>query len=487
MQTEATADFWSWLPMALLCVGVVTGLRVAFLAVDQTDLFVDEAQYWFWGQELAFGYYSKPPMIGWVLRGFTDLAGSDSAFWVRLPGSLFHAATALLLAASANHIAGARAAVYVALAYITLPIITVGSYLIGTDTIMFPFLAAGLYAWLRVLDNRSRRWAILAGVAIGLGFLSKYAAMYFLFGAGLSALFFRTARPGWTAGCTALLAFFVTISPNIIWNLMNGLSTVEHTLDNADWVRDPSNRAALNPAGLAEFIASQFFVFGPVFMAGFVWLLVRLGGNRPRAGMLLTIAVPVLLIVCTQALISRAYANWAATAFIPAILLVIPWLITKHRAWFWGSIALHSVFALFIPLAAAFPTALQFGEEGRYFMARYMGRTDMTAQIQSTASTNNTTVIVADDRDILADLFYAARLGGVPVFARPEPGRAPHHYALKHPYDGSATGPILYVTKGNQPPATCTSTPLASLAPTTGAYRDRPQHVFLITGTCWTP
>jgi 4-amino-4-deoxy-L-arabinose transferase-like glycosyltransferase len=487
MQTETTPKFWSWLPMALLCVGGVTGIRVACLAVDQTDLFVDEAQYWLWGQELAFGYYSKPPMIGWVIRAVTDLAGSDTVFWVRLPASLFHAVTALFLAASANHLDGPRAAVFVALAYITLPIVTVGSYLISTDTIMFPFLAIGLYAWLRVLDGASRRWAILAGFAVGLGFMSKYAAVYFLLGAGLSALFFRACRPGWAMAGAALLAFFVAISPNIIWNLLNGLTTVEHTLDNADWVRDPGNRAALNPAGLAEFIAAQFFVFGPVFMAGFVWLLVRLGGNRPRAGLLLTTAVPVLLIVCTQALISRAYANWAAAAYLPAILLVIPWLITKHRAWIFGSIALHSLLALFIPLAATFPTALQFGAQDRYFMARYMGRTDMTAQIQSTASANNAAVIVADDRDILADLFYAARLGGVPVFARPEPGRAPHHYALKHPYDGTATDPILYVTKGNQPPATCTATPLDTLAPATGAYRDRHQQVFLITGGCWTP
>jgi hypothetical protein len=38
------------------------------LHFDSTDLFVDEAQYWFGRRNIDFGYYSKPPMIAWVIR-----------------------------------------------------------------------------------------------------------------------------------------------------------------------------------------------------------------------------------------------------------------------------------------------------------------------------------------------------------------------------------------------------------------------------------
>ena len=59
----------SWLWPALIGVGAITLARIILMAFNRTDLFVDEAQYWLWGQDLAFGYYSKPPLIGWVIRG----------------------------------------------------------------------------------------------------------------------------------------------------------------------------------------------------------------------------------------------------------------------------------------------------------------------------------------------------------------------------------------------------------------------------------
>ena len=61
---------------ALAGIALVTLWRVALLPFDRADLFVDDAQYWFWGQELAWGYYSKPPLIAWILRLSTAIGGS---------------------------------------------------------------------------------------------------------------------------------------------------------------------------------------------------------------------------------------------------------------------------------------------------------------------------------------------------------------------------------------------------------------------------
>ena len=72
------------LGLALAIIFGVTLWRVLMLLVNRTDLFVDEAQYWFWGQNLDFGYYSKPPMIAWVIRFFNTISGSDSTFWIRI-------------------------------------------------------------------------------------------------------------------------------------------------------------------------------------------------------------------------------------------------------------------------------------------------------------------------------------------------------------------------------------------------------------------
>ena len=96
----ATPTDHGWFGPAFLLVAAVTALRWGLLAFNGTDLFVDESQYWLWGQEFAFGYYSKPPLIAWVIGAVTAVLG-ESPFAVRMPGAAFHGATALILAALA--------------------------------------------------------------------------------------------------------------------------------------------------------------------------------------------------------------------------------------------------------------------------------------------------------------------------------------------------------------------------------------------------
>src|SRR5262245_50042884 len=83
----------------LLLTGILA-VRIVGLAVSNAELFYDEAQYWAWAQEPAFGYYTKPPLIAWLIGATTAVCG-DSPFCVRLPSPLMHFATALVIYAIA--------------------------------------------------------------------------------------------------------------------------------------------------------------------------------------------------------------------------------------------------------------------------------------------------------------------------------------------------------------------------------------------------
>ena len=170
-------DPGGWLAPAFAIVAAVTALRLGLLVFNRTDLFVDESQYWLWGQNFAFGYYSKPPLIAWVIGAVTALSGSDSPFWVRAPGAVFHGATAMILAATAARLGSARTAIWVSASYVTLPMATLGSLLASTDTIMAPFFAAALYFHTRLVETGALRFALLAGAMAGLAVLAKYAGV----------------------------------------------------------------------------------------------------------------------------------------------------------------------------------------------------------------------------------------------------------------------------------------------------------------------
>ena len=60
----------------------ITALRLYAIAASPLGPGVDEAQYWLWGQDLQLGYYSKPPLIAWLLGGVNMLFG-QSAFTLR--------------------------------------------------------------------------------------------------------------------------------------------------------------------------------------------------------------------------------------------------------------------------------------------------------------------------------------------------------------------------------------------------------------------
>ena len=60
--------------------------QIVFLTVGcDWDLCGDEAEYWAWSRRLAWSYYSRGPLIAWLIRLATELLGGLS---LKLTGSL---------------------------------------------------------------------------------------------------------------------------------------------------------------------------------------------------------------------------------------------------------------------------------------------------------------------------------------------------------------------------------------------------------------
>lgn len=469
----------TWTRRAVWIVAAITLARVVTLWFDRTDLFVDESQYWLWGRNLDLGYYSKPPLIAWVIRAVTEVAGSDAPFWVRLPGPVFHGATALILGALAARLFPARAAVWVAVTYATLPFAALGSLLISTDTIMAPFFAAALLFHFRTIESGRAGAAAATGIAVGLAFLAKYAAVYFLVGAALAALFVPWGRISVRNGLILAAAFAVTTLPNVGWNLANDLTTVEHTMDNVGWVRGESWFAGLNPAGPAEFFLSQFAVFGPVLFAALLVGYLRPGSERVRA--LVFLSLPALIVVCIQALLDKAYANWAVASYFAGTLIAVPLLLDRAPRALWLSLAINGAVSVLLPLLAVTAPAPERG--GTPLLARYLGRADLSHEIIAAAQEAGTPVIVARDRDILADLFHTGRDAGFAIHAPRPVERAQSYYEQTYPLPENA-GQVLLIADHAPNCGSGPVSPIRRFDTARGAYAGRDIAAYLVTSEC---
>ena len=82
LSVRGDRQVWGRRLMALI-VGVLL-FRLLYAWFVPLDLVHDEAYYWDWSRQLDYGYFSKPPMIAWLIGLSTSLGGA-STFVVRLP------------------------------------------------------------------------------------------------------------------------------------------------------------------------------------------------------------------------------------------------------------------------------------------------------------------------------------------------------------------------------------------------------------------
>lgn len=424
---------------------LLTLWRLAGLALSPTDLFVDEAQYWFWSRDLAFGYFSKPPLIAWAIRASTELGGDATAFWVRAPAPLFAAAAALLVAAGAARVYGPRLGALAGAAFATLPGLSLGSLVIATDVVTLPFVAGALWLWLRLVDRPSDRDALLFGLCVGVGALAKYAMLYIVLCAALAAL----AQPAWRLSRRCVLlaagACFAALAPNLVWNLANGLATLAHTAHNAT-----GHGRGPDPLALAEFVGAQFGVMGPILFAAFLAALIRPPPGPGRA--LLWFSAPILALVSAQALRAGANANWAALAFAAATPVAVAWLAARAPRLLAASFALHLAAAALLPLAAVFPAALPV-PEARSPFGRVLGRAELAQAIGDAAAAQGLGAIVSDNRGLTADLLRALRDRPLTIYAARPAGPPGNHFELAIPAPAAPERDMLFATLSSGPPA----------------------------------
>lgn len=402
--------------LTLAILALLLAVRVTAILVSPLNLYADEAQYWRWAQDLAWGYYSKPPMIAWVIHLMTALPG-DSEWTVRIAAPFLHTAAAGFLFLAGRAMFSAKTGVYAALLYALMPAVTLSSSVLSTDGVLMPFWCAGLYFAWRLRSGGGLWTAAALGAALGFGILSKYAMLYFLIGLALTCVMDPPMRRALVskAGALALLVTGLLVAPHFAWNAANDFQTVGHTVDNAKLGGE-----LFNPENALTFFVDQLWVFGPVsflaLLAGLVGWRLKADGTGAPARWLLCFVLPVLIFILGQAVLSRAHANWAATAYPGASLLVAGWFAAR-RAVIWSSLATNTLIAgLFLSapfLSAAHTRALGIDNA----LKRTRGWDMAAEQLFAEAQRVGATAVLVDEREAWHGLDFYGRTRTMPLIS----------------------------------------------------------------------
>jgi 4-amino-4-deoxy-L-arabinose transferase-like glycosyltransferase len=319
---------------------VVAALRVAHLFIlghnfggaggMAVDLIGDEAYYWDWGRQLSWGYFSKPPLIAWMmaLGGWT---GDNTAFGLRIWVALLSCGTMLFVWLLALRMYGKRVAFYAVAFLAAMP----GGVLLGSmvtiDAPLVFFWCAALFAFYGFVKPSScwQRlcYALALLVVLGVGHLAKQimwtfpllGIVYLAFGKADER---RALRSPLLWG--AFLLSYLSLLPTVLWNSKHGWITFKHTghhFQGDGFLKFPQN--------IGEFLGTQLGALSPI-TAVILFTLVIVGAKRflkleARERFLVTFSGVPLAVMLLMTLRQGLNANWAAAFYPAGLVLLAAW------------------------------------------------------------------------------------------------------------------------------------------------------------------
>jgi len=365
----------------------LTFFRYYYIVTGPLDLSPDEAHYWEWSRRLDLSYYSKGPVIAYLIALTTWLMG-DTVFAVRFFAPIFLALSSFFVYKLAMELFPSlpqgikeRVACVAGILLQITPLFATYGVLMTIDSPFIFFWTLSLYLFWKAVngqkaeDKNLRRleddekievkkirsfegkktqktlfnltsqflnfstsrfpnskfqtWLLL-GITIGLGLLTKYTMAFFYICAFLFIIFHKEQR-AWLKRKETYIALVLSLlifSPVIIWNSAHNWVTVKHTVGQAHVVEG----IKISLKHFFEFIGSQIGIVTPLLFFIVIYGAIRNYSSQLTAHssrFLFWFWVPILGLYFLKSLQGKVQANWAMPAYVTAFIAATDFFLKK--------------------------------------------------------------------------------------------------------------------------------------------------------------
>ena len=422
-------------------------LRVFAIISTPLELSADEAQYWLWSKKLNWGYFSKPPMIAWLIHVSNNIFG-DYDYSIRILAPVIHGINALVIFRLSQEINDNYFAHFLSsLIWLTLPIVGVGSFLMSTDTPLMLIWTTSLLVTVKSYNSDNVFLWSLAGLIAGLALYAKYAALYLPLGLIIFYIInFQNEQNIKLRGLFLFLMNFIIVSlPNVIWNYFNNFHTINHLSSNA--VIDAPSYSLL---GSITFLIAQVAILGPLLFIVFLLTAYNIKRLNKLSIFLLYFIFPVYILMFIQGFFSEANANWAASA-LPAITILCGYFLSKRIKFAVLTIFSNFFICIFI-LIVSFNGNLIFIDLKSDPLRKLKGWNILSEDLKDTISKKKSDVVLVDRRGIAAELIYYLRNENIKIRV-PESSKSPsNHYQLHYPLTDKENKIFYYASENTKIP-----------------------------------
>jgi len=415
--------------------------KIVSIALTDFDLFGDEAQYWLWSKNLDFGYYSKPPLLSWTIALVCSFFG-NSIFVIKMISITIYCLTSyIIFLISKKLLNNNKLAFLSAVTFFLMPAVSISSFIVSTDILLILFWSLALLQILIIKEKPSKINFILLGIFIGLAFLAKYAAIYFIF--CIIIMFFeKEMRDIFLKNKISFLYCIIVISliatPNIIWNFNNGWLTLNHTIDNA-----ALNRTDINIVGGLVFVVSQILMVGPLIFLFFCFGFVKNLKYDFNTKFLIIFSFPIFFIILIESMLVKANANWAAVSLVSFLILFVHTTFKFNRK----AIFLNNMVNLVFGLVIFFLISISSSNEP---FKRINGITSFANSLfQDNKKSINS--LVVSDRILFSNLSYILRNKEIKIYTPFIPSsKISHHFQITNSLSPNFSKNFIFIGQQNQ-------------------------------------
>jgi len=311
---------------AILVIALTTAVR--FFYSVWLPLLPDEAYYFQWARHLDASYFSKGPAVAYTIAAGTSLFGANN-FGVRFFAVMLSAGTAWQMFLLARRWFDETTALIAVLITNVVPIYALGAVVMTIDPLSAFFWVWAAHLFSRAVQKgRLRDW-LLAGFAVGCGFLAKYLNALEL----ISFLAFLLVVPG-RCGILAKPGFWLMLgvavlctTPVLWWNWQHGWVSL-FQLGERGHLNGPFK---MQVSTFLNFLIQQALVISPwLFLALLMTVAIFIQqrffrkGARMNEGELLLflLFLPVFLMYAVLAWHIKEEPNWPAVSYLTLIIIM---------------------------------------------------------------------------------------------------------------------------------------------------------------------
>lgn len=292
--------------------------RVLYVLIRDIDLSPEEAQYWLWSKFLDLSYYSKPPLIAYLNFISTSTLG-DTEIGVRINAIILGFLIALTTYLFSLYMfKDEKVAFFNSVFIYFIPAYDIASIIFLTDTPLAFFYLALYYLFYRaVKENKPVIW-ILTGIFAGLGFLSKYSAVFFFPVMVVYLTFFsrKTFKEKWFYISIFIAGLFTL--PVLYWNYANDFVSFKHVgkLSGAE------EHFSFNLKHFGDYILGQIGINSLFLLPFFIYGIYKAFKEKDERLIYLSISpLIVFLFFGLIALKKNVEANWPAFGYSTLYIL----------------------------------------------------------------------------------------------------------------------------------------------------------------------